>query len=871
MPQRRTGATVDATSHAYVAQLQASAGAEFARARTLRESLRTESSLTVAEKLLIVRQALILIEQNYAHLPLKRAMHAVDPVQRLKLLEQRLESDTADATPESTELALHNQLTEIFTSLRDLHTNYLLPEPFANIVAILPFMVEDCYDGVRRRYLVTHIVPGFENDTFLPGVEIVHWNGMPIERAVTNNSQRYAGSNPEARHARGIQTLTTRALRVAPPPDEDWVVVGYRTAAGRDLEQRFDWLVNPTPSGVAGKPLSTPARASTLGIDIEQQIVLRARAALFAPGAKQSFDTARRKLDDGRALGALESTMPHVLQAERITTRSGAYGYVRLRSFNVEPQTLIDEFCRLLRALPKRGLIIDVRGNGGGNIHAGEYLLQLLTPRTIEPEPVQFINTRLNLDICKRNDATSSFADLSVWKESMQLALQTGSSFSAGFPISDPTTCNAIGQRYFGPVALITDALCYSTTDIFAAGFQDHEVGTIIGTHSCTGAGGANVWEHEHLTEYAFSGPGSVYQALPQGAGMRVAMRRTLRVGRRAGTPVEDLGVVPDCLHRLTQDDVLHGNIDLKEFAGQVLKGKPVRALAVSATPARGKLVRLDVAARGMQQIDVYVDGRPIHSTAVRRGRATIDIGSVHGTPAIVELRGFAKSILVARYVITWDEISDALREARLKPRRSRLAKSPRQRGSVRSRTAMTGDSFTITPNHADDSAAAAEISIAPFGGSALVAPTAAAVSQAWRTAKSLLVLLTQVNTHAPQRSRTFDGTVGDAAHAARTSDHNPWVRDGDIGVVTACDVTHDPEHGCDAAALAESIRASRDERVKYIIWNHRIANASPMEGQAAWAWRTYRGANAHERHIHVSVRPDKAHYDSAVDWALPA
>ena len=870
MTLRRTSAAGEATPHAYVAQLQASAGAEFADARTLRALLRTETSLTIADRLLIVQQAIILIEQNYAHLPLKRAMHAVNPVQRLKLLEQRLESDTIDATPESSDLAFHNQLTDIFTSLRDLHTNYLLPEPFASIVAILPFMVEDCYDAGSRRYLVTHIVPGFENDTFLSGVEILHWNGTPIERAVTNNSQRYAGSNPEARHARGVQSLTTRALRVAPPPDEDWVVVGYRTADHRDLERRFDWLVNPTPSGVAGKPLSTPARAPTLGIDIEQQIVLRARAALFAPGAKQNFDTARRKLADGRALGPLESAMPHVLQAERITTRSGAFGYLRLRSFNVEPQTLIAEFCRLLRALPKRGLVIDVRGNGGGNIHAGEYLLQLLTPRTIIPEPAQFINTRLNLELCKRNDATSMFADLSPWKESMQLALQTGSAFSAGFPISDPVMCNAIGQRYFGPVVLITDALCYSTTDVFAAGFQDHEVGTIIGTHSATGAGGANVWDHAYLTDLAFSDEGSVYQELPQGAGIRVAMRRTLRVGRRAETPVEDLGVIPDLLQRLTVNDLLRGNTDLKEFACSILKDKPVRALAVSAAPARGRLARLEVRARGIQQIDAYADGRPVHSTTVRRGRATIDIGRAHSTPAVVELRGFAKSLLVARYVITWEEIANVLREARLKQRRSRLRKLPR-RGSVRSRADASDDSLTITPNHADDSAAIAEISIAPFGGNALVAPAFAAVRQTWRTAKSLLALLSQINGLAPHRSRTHDGTVGDAAHAAKTSDHNPWVRDGDIGVVTACDVTHDPLHGCDAAALAESIRASRDERVKYIIWNHRIANASPMEGQPAWTWRTYRGANAHETHIHVSVRPEKPRYDSTVDWALPA
>ena len=46
---------------------------------------------------------------------------------------------------------------------------------------------------------------------------------------------------------------------------------------------------------------------------------------------------------------------------------------------------------------------------------------------------------------------------------------------------------------------LITDALCYSAADIFAAGFQDNGLGAIVGTDAHTGAGGANVWTHDLL------------------------------------------------------------------------------------------------------------------------------------------------------------------------------------------------------------------------------------------------------------------------------------------------------------------------------------------------------------------------------------
>ena len=75
-----------------------------------------------------------------------------------------------------------------------------------------------------------------------------------------------------------------------------------------------------------------------------------------------------------------------------------------------------------------------------------------------------------------------------------------------------------------------------------AAGFQDHEIGPVIGTSGNTGAGGANVWNYENL----MAALPEHFQPLPKQASMRVAIRRTPRVGKRAGDPLEDLGVVSD-------------------------------------------------------------------------------------------------------------------------------------------------------------------------------------------------------------------------------------------------------------------------------------------------------------------------------------
>jgi hypothetical protein len=164
-----------------------------------------------------------------------------------------------------------------------------------------------------------------------------------------------------------------------------------------------------------------------------------------------------------------------------------------------------------------------------------------------------------------------------------------------------------------------------------------------------------------------------------------------------------------------------------------------------------------------------------------------------------------------------------------------------------------------LTPNSVDDAEAEPETEEFARAGNGC--------NTRWRVARSLLVLRDQVNQAAPRRNKASDGTIGDAAHCRRQSDHNPWVRDGNIGVVTAMDITHDVSGGCDAGTIAESIRGSRDPRVKYIIWNRRIANSSPINGNPAWTWRNYTGSNPHNKHCHISVKSDKSSFDSTLPW----
>ena len=117
------------------------------------------------------------------------------------------------------------------------------------------------------------------------------------------------------------------------------------------------------------------------------------------------------------------------------------------------------------------------------------------------------------------------------------------------------------------------------------------------------------------------------------------------------------------------------------------------------------------------------------------------------------------------------------------------------------------------------------------------------------KLSKAAEQLRSEINTKYSNRDKRSDGWVGDTAHNARKSDHNPdkqgWVR--------AIDIDSDLIKGSSKESwlLAEQIKTiayKGDKRISYVIHQHRIA--SPLKN---WAWRVYKGSNPHVSHIHIS------------------
>lgn len=569
----------------------------------LTKSLATHP-LTLAEYQRILEQALVLIEQVYVHRYLKSALYAVNPIEKLKLIQRCITEKSEqwcsqnNFQPAKLEFWFHRNMISVFRELRDLHTVYILPTPFQDKTAFLPFQIEECFNGQdqnSRHYIVSkffNIPPkvtrfinvkdlnqkglsledcqfsNFEKffdqlqapeSPFKPGVVLVSWNGIPMEQAIELNAERQSGGNDDARLARGIEAMTFRPLSLTLPPEENWVVVRYKKnlTDNEIRERKIPWLVlSPRVKEMTVNQYSQENEALiALGVDAKTEENRNLKKKYFSSKSVIGQQENDIFYPDEKLK---ENFYGYKVNRKGLKDSEGEFGYIRLFSFmlnkGVTVDSFVEEFLGVLQTLKTKKLIIDVRGNGGGSILASEKILQKLSilcsrpiERKFKPVKFQFISTLLMQKMCQQRHEPN----FRKWSESIQQSLYTGELYSKGFSLeleSDSYTkvsgmINSDLEK-IKDLVLIIDALCYSATDIFAAGFQDNELGKILGTNNKTGGGGANVWTHGFLQRSFPPDSNSPFMLLPKKASFLVAVRRAIRsTGNKLDDPIEDLGV----------------------------------------------------------------------------------------------------------------------------------------------------------------------------------------------------------------------------------------------------------------------------------------------------------------------------------------
>lgn len=572
--------------------------------------------LTAEDRRAIIDQAVLVLSELYVHRYMKHTRHAVDPVVALRQLKRR-----CHALPP---YEFHLEILKIFKGLRDIHTSYVLPRPYSDMVAFLPFLLgayrsdhnadaetetADGYDpALWRNVIVTGLLADFDHPHFRPGVEVLTWNGLPVQEAIRRIGAEEQGSNIHAQFEIGLRLMTVRWFGGSLPPDEFFVTVAYRDRDDAIREIRFPWRVM-LDAGQRTRVASVQAmwalkqkyeRQDPGGPSVEQRALIEdtVRESLFdAPAAPQGEKRVRvRPVVVDASVDVLE---PSIVS---IDDDSGTfeYGLIRIRNFIVNPTKFLAAFIDILDAMPQSGIVIDIRSNPGGMVIAAESILQTLTPAEITPLPFQFLATTLVEDLVKSSKSIAR-KKLRDWDQRVVSSIDVGNLFSRFGTLTKPQQANAVGQRYYGPVALITNAVTYSSGDIFAASFQDHEIGRVIGIDPTTGGGGANMWNHRDCVDMSESGgdlrflPGGAIS----GAKMRYAVRRCTRVGQNHGFAIEEEGVASDVVYNLTRDDLLKADVDLLRFVAGLLKDEPKPRFAVR--------LRCDGASIDVSSVDVEI------------------------------------------------------------------------------------------------------------------------------------------------------------------------------------------------------------------------------------------------------------------------
>ncbi|MFD2767178.1 peptidoglycan-binding domain-containing protein [Micromonospora eburnea] len=126
----------------------------------------------------------------------------------------------------------------------------------------------------------------------------------------------------------------------------------------------------------------------------------------------------------------------------------------------------------------------------------------------------------------------------------------------------------------------------------------------------------------------------------------------------------------------------------------------------------------------------------------------------------------------------------------------------------------------------------------------------------AYHLAPVLKALRDEVDRRWPHRDRASDGWIGDAAHQATRSDHNP---DADNRSVNALDIDID---GVDPMLVVRKCIAHPS--TQYVIFDRTVWSRT-----RTFAAARYTGSNPHDKHLHVSVSHDRALESSTVGWGI--
>lgn len=477
-----------------------------------------------------------------------------------------------------TDSELQREIIGVFQEIADLHTAYTLPHPYKCYMSMLPIgfgRIRDS-DGTDRlvvRGTRTSVAEIYANTGYgeqiaavKKGDFVISYDGMDYAKTLRTLGKIGAGANTPAQEVRALDLMDFRWHGNQFLPDNDQVAMVLQRNDGTRYSVNMPWSVysddtclnptNETPESDSYSAVKTPKRPpvkslfSTDPYGIERQKALRIAAPETTAFAGLTIN---------------ETPEPSI-KFGRLHNENGLFGYVRIENFvptKLNEQQVIELMQSILIGLgDTQGVVLDLRGNPGGNGVLAGAMVQLFTPKTVAPITLRMRPTELNRRI----------VDLPIWdsdtngmREAMHEALANRAAMTKDFPFSGLAEINGSGQAYFGPVAVLVNPSCYSSCDVFSAMMQDNRAATIWGENGWqTGAGGGNVIKYDVFSKwFEVSKVDNPFLPLPFGIDMTVGWRQVIRTGRNSGWQIEDRGVQADRVVYQTLADLLENDKNL--------------------------------------------------------------------------------------------------------------------------------------------------------------------------------------------------------------------------------------------------------------------------------------------------------------------
>ena len=616
---------------------------------------------TGEEKQRVADQAALMLS-SYANRESKIVFYGedVDAVRRIE--------DVSKIATRLDDADLHERIGDIFSSQRDLHLSYSKPAPYGCFVVGQLFSLREVYSSGRDRRAVVSTVTQIdlvpEMSEVSVGDELLFVGDVRLDAAVKRIINDGGGANNFGGFLRGLQAITFKSLRRGVVPEADEQTFTFkRSTTGEIYRLTLPWVTRGNAECL-GLEDDTDDVATTSTINDSFGEVVSEN--VFQQEFNQFYNQ-RSPMSESQNELIVNPTNDETIFWGTFDQRGKTYGYLNITGM-IPSTSIVDGYLTIAGLLVNElkdteGLIIDVRNNGGGAVVYAEALIQLFTQNEVTPYGYRPILSPLNELIISNLEARGP-----AFKESYDNASSDATFANTTQITSQFFANNWIGQAYFKPVAVLTNAACYSACDLFTGLMQDFTDATIWGEDLLTGAGGATVVNHNGF----FVGslgldqvPESGVEVLPGGQNISLAWLQTVRTGKNQNRLIEDRGVLADRRARPTVRDVQeNGNGQLKRIANDLRYLSFDKTSSVSfeeniagtnfedfsdawlgfTVPVTiGTQLTAQATVTQTDRVEVYVAGERIDSIRPKRpwGTSVINVSVPNtGSSVLVELRG---------------------------------------------------------------------------------------------------------------------------------------------------------------------------------------------------------------------------------------